>query len=180
MVVAHRSAALSLLAVTFALAGPAAICAQAAPETRPALFSRLTDCRQLVDGAARLACYDAVTGELDRAEAKGDIVVVDREQARRVRSQAFGFSMPSLSLFERGEPREALETVTGRLAVARKDGNGKWSVRLEDGAVWTQVDSAIVMFQPRPGMEVKVRRAALGSYMLSMNGRPGFRARRVE
>jgi len=27
---------------------------------------------------------------------------------------------------------------------------------------------------------VKVRRAALGSYMLSMDGRAGFRARRVE
>ena len=175
-----RCAALSILLVTGALAAPEVGFAQASAETRPALFGRLTDCRKLADNTARLACYDRVTGDLERAEAQGDIVVVDREQARKVRSQAFGFAMPSLSLFERGEAREALETVTGRLAAARKDGNGKWTVRLEDGAVWTQIDSAIVMFQPRPGMEVKVRRAALGSYMLSINGRAGFRARRVE
>lgn len=173
-------ATLSILLVTGVSAAPGDGLSEAASETRPALFNSLTDCRKLADNTARLACYDGVTGDLERAEAKGDIVVVDREQARKVRSQAFGFSMPSLSLFERGEGREAIETVTGRLASARKDGNGKWSVRLEDGAVWTQVDSAIVMFQPRPGMPVKVRRAAMGSYMLSLDGRPGFRARRVE
>ena len=30
-------------------------------------------------------------------------MVVDRDQARQVRRQAFGFSLPSISLFEKGE-----------------------------------------------------------------------------
>ena len=50
----------------------------------------------------RLACFDAAAARLDEAEKKGDIVVVDRRQAQEVRRQAFGFTLPSLTLFDRG------------------------------------------------------------------------------
>lgn len=154
--------------------------AQPKPEARSAVLQALVDCRKLTDAAARLACYDQATVALDQAEAKGDIVVVDREQARKVRRQAFGFSMPSLSLFERGESQEELESADGVVAVARMNGAGKWVIKLADGAVWTQIDSNAIFREPKPGMAVKIRQASMGSFLMSIDNQRGVRARRSE
>ncbi|MFN3523385.1 MAG: hypothetical protein ACK4YQ_14155 [Phenylobacterium sp.] len=157
--------------------GPAA--AQPAA-TRAEIFQRLIDCRKLGDDAQRLACYDAQAAAVDQAEAKGDIVVVDRQQADQVRRQAFGFTLPSLSLFDRGEAPEKIDSVTGVVKSARMGGDGKWVVELQDGAVWAQTDSERLMRDPAPGMEAKIRRAAMGSYMMNLGGQRAVRARRVE
>lgn len=154
--------------------------AQPKPEGRAALVQTLSDCRKLTEDAARLACYDSATAALEQAEAKGDIVVVDREQARTVRRQAFGFSLPSLSMFERGEEKEQVDSVTGKIASARQDGTGKWILRLEDGAVWQQIDVQELSLYPKAGQSVTVRKATLGSFMASVEGRRAFRVRRVE
>lgn len=158
--------------------GSAALAAPTAPR-RAVTVQRLADCRKVADNVARLACYDAVAAEIDQAEAKGDIVVVDREQARGVRRQAFGFHMPAITLFERGERPEEVNTVTGTVSAARVNAAGKWVVRLEDGAVWSQVDTSEVPFPPKPGMPVRIRKASLGSYMMTV-GKVSFRAHREE
>ncbi|WP_395671940.1 hypothetical protein [Phenylobacterium sp.] len=174
MVLAKRGA---LAAVFMALAGHAA--AQEAP-AGSALVQQLTDCRKLTADAARLACFDAATAALAQAEAKGEIVVVDRAQAQAVQRQAFGFSLPSLSLFDRGPAQGPVDSVTGKVAQARTDANGKWIVRLVEGGTWAQVDSATVMRPLRPGMEVRISRASLGSFQMSVGGQRAFRARRTE
>lgn len=176
MTIMRTAMTLGLLAVGAA----SAAAAQPKPETRAAVVQALMDCRKVSGEAARLSCYDAAATALDEAEAKGDVVVVDREQARNVRRQAFGFSMPSITLFERGEAREDLENVTGVVTSARRSTTGKWTVRLEDGAVWTQVDSAVLMQNPKPGMTARIRRASLGSFMMTIDGKSSFRAHRVE
>jgi hypothetical protein len=163
-----------------AMFGSAAALAQPKGEGRAAIVQKLADCRKVTEDAARLACYDQAAAALDQAEAKGDIVVVDRDQARKVRRQAFGFTLPSLSLFEKGETQEELENVTGEVDVARQDGAGKWIVKLKDGAVWAQVDSNELFKTPKSGMTVKVRKASLGSYLMVIDNQRAFRARRVE
>jgi hypothetical protein len=154
--------------------------AQPKAEPRSAMLQKLVDCRKITDEAGRLSCYDQATAALDQAEAKGDIVVVDREQARKVRRQAFGFSMPSLSLFERGETQEEIQNVAGVVAEARVNNAGKWVIKLEDGAVWVQVDANDLHRNPKPGMTVKIRQASLGSYLMSIDNMGAFRARRSE
>lgn len=154
--------------------------AQPKPESRAAIVQRLMDCRKVSDDAGRLACFDQATAALDQAEAKGDVVIVDREQARQVRRQAFGFSLPSLSLFEKGETQEDLENVTGAVDSARQNSAGKWVIKLQDGAVWTQVDSNDLHRTPKAGMPVKVRQASMGSFLMSIDGGGAFRVRRVE
>jgi hypothetical protein len=116
----------------------------------------------------------------DQAEAKGDIVVVNREQARTVRRQAFGFTLPSMSLFERGEKPEEINTVQAKVAAVRQNGAGKWVVRFEDGAVWVQVDSNEINPDPQPGEAAEIHRASLGSYMLVLPHHRSFRAHRQE
>ncbi len=150
------------------------------PPSRAAIVDKLMDCRKLTDDAGRLACYDQAAGALETAEAKGDVVIVDREQARQVRRQAFGFSMPSLSLFEKGETQEDLENVAGTLDSARQNNAGKWVIKLQDGAIWTQVDANELHRTPKAGATVKIRQAAMGSFIMSIDGGGGFRVRRVE
>jgi len=150
------------------------------PEGRASELQRLIDCRKIADNTARLACFDAAAAAMDQAEAKGDIVVVNREQARKVRRQAFGFTLPSLSLFDRGEKPEELDNVAGVVAAARQNGAGKWVVRLEDGAVWTQVDSNELPTDPKVGDAVTIHKAALGSYMLILPHHHSFRAHREQ
>jgi hypothetical protein len=173
----------TLLATTLA-AGPAAIAAPLpaglAANGRAQVIQRLADCRKLTDGPARLACYDEAAAGLEQAEAKGDIVVVDREQARKVRRQAFGFSLPSLALFEKGEKQEDIESTTGTVAAARQNAARKWVVRLEDGAVWTQVDATELFADPKVGDPVRIKKGALGSYLMMIGKNAGIKAHRAE
>lgn len=168
-------------AVLLAAAG---LTAQAAPEVKPegraAVLQKVIDCRKLADGAARLACYDAAVTSLDQAEAKGDVVVVDREQARKVRRQAFGFSLPSISLFERGESKEQIENIASTVRSARQNGAGKWVVELADGGTWLQVDNNELFSDPKPGQPVKVRHASLGSFLMTIGNGSAIRVHRIE
>jgi len=164
----------ALAAVPLAAAPPAAIKA----EGRAKALQHLIDCRKIADSAQRLACFDEAAAAIDQAEAKGDIVVVDREQARKVRRQAFGFSLPSISLFERGEKPEEIATLEGKIAAARQSSPGKWTIRLEDGGTWTQIDTNDVPNDPKVGDTVTIRRAAMGSYIMSLGHHFAIRVHR--
>ena len=155
--------------------------AQTKPPGRTAIVQALTDCRKLTDDAARLACYDKAAGAFDQAEAKGDIVVVDREQATAVRRQAFGFTLPSLSLFDRGDKgqkAEPLDRVSGTLARAYRQSSGRWVMELEDGAVWTQTDIEDLPRGAKTGSKVEIRKAAMGSFFINVDGQRAIRASR--
>ncbi len=177
MTVLHSRPALAAL-VVLALAGSAA--AQTKPPSRAAVLQGLLDCRSRTDNADRLACYDAAASAMDVAERKGDIVVVDREQAKTVRRQAFGFALPSMALFEKGETVEKIESVAGTVASAQQQPNGKWLIKLSDGASWAQTDAEPINRAPRSGMTVEIKSAAMGSYLMSVGGQRSVRARRVE
>ena len=171
----------ALILLAGALVAPPITAAPAAKAVgRAAELQKLIDCRKIADNTQRLACFDAAAASFDQAEAKGDIVVVDREQARKVRRQAFGFSLPSITLFERGEKPEEIENVQGVVAAARLNGSGKWVIRLDDGAVWTQIDSADLGTDPKAGEAVTIHKAALGSFMLSLPHHRSFRAHREQ
>jgi hypothetical protein len=167
-----------------ALAAPLLLLA--APPPKPPVPARakelqtLIDCRKVTDPTQRLACFDQASAALDQAETKGDIVVVDREQARKVRRQAFGFTMPSITLFERGEKPEAIDSAEGTITSVRKTLGGKWEFKLEDGATWIQVDLAEIPIDPKPGQKVKIKRASMGSYMMTVGNQRAVRVRREE
>lgn len=150
----------------------------AEPQGRAAALKQLLDCRTIADNAARLTCYDTQAGAFDQAEAKGDIVVVDREQARAVRRQAFGFTLPSMSMFDRGEAPEDVGKVSLKIESARRGGDGKWLFVLEGGQVWRQIDTTELTRTPKPGGTATVSRAALGSYKLNIGGATAIRVHR--
>lgn len=174
-----RTKAGAIALVTLAVAGSAF--AQAKPENRASVFQSLLDCKAKTDAAERLACFDAATASLGAAEKKGDIVVVDREMATAARRQAFGFNLPSLDIFKGSEEKpEEAQTLTAAVERAYRGGDGKWVFELEGGAVWAQNDNEPVNREPRGDSKVEIRKAAMGSYFLKLDGQRAVRARRVK
>ncbi len=170
------------LTLTAALAfGAGEASAQPKGRDRAAIVQKLIDCRTLSDNAARLACYDTTAAALDVAEAKGEIVVVEKEQMKAVRKQAFGFSLPSLSLFDRGEKGEAaepLDRITATLSGAYRNSAGKWVLELEDGAVWVQTDTEPLPRGAKKGSAIEIRKASMGSFFVNVDKQRAIRATR--
>jgi hypothetical protein len=162
-------------AAVLALAADGTAMAAKPPTTAPAVQA-VVDCRKIEDGAQRLACYDAATDALTKATSSGDLVTLDRQQRRAVRRQGFGFTLPALAMFDAGE--KADDSIDETLASARQDAEGKWTFVMQDGAVWRQIDDEFLSRKPHPGSAVVIRKAMIGSFMLSVDKQPGVRAHR--
>ena len=151
-------------------------------QEQPELFQALVRCRAITEDAARLQCFDAASAALAQAAERRELVVVSREQVRESRRRLFGLALPRLPIFGGGDDaREDPEEITqleGTVANASQDGYGHWAVRLQDHSLWVQVDDNVLALRPRPGQPVLIRRAALGSYVMRVNGQPGIRVRR--
>lgn len=171
---------LGLLALAGVLAAGPAIAAEPKAESRAAVIQSLLDCKAKSDPTERLACYDAAAGVIDAAEKKGDIVVVDREQAQAARRQAFGFSMPSLEIFNRtnAKPEDA-DRIESVVENAYRGGDGKWVFELEGGAVWSLYDQVDLARTPKKGTKVEIRKGGVGGFFLKPEGATGMRAKRV-
>jgi hypothetical protein len=176
-----RSGAAAVAAVfvltTWAEPAPAAT----KPAARAPELQAVIACRSLTDRDARLACFDAAAAKLDEAESSGQVVVVNKEQAREVRRDVFGLQLPSLDIFGRrgaaavGEDVDKLEST---IKTASLGGDGRWVLELDTGAVWRQVDDSSMATPPHAGSKVEIRRAAMGSFFIRIDGHPGFRAHR--
>jgi hypothetical protein len=159
---------------------PAAAHAQPAQAQRPELFEALVRCRTITNDAERLTCFDRAAASLQEAAERRDLVVVDRQQVRESRRRLFGLPLPRLPIFGGGDDddEEEIRQIDSLVASAYQHGNGQWVVRLEDGSTWAQTDDNLIAGRPRPGQPVRVTRAALGTYMMRVNGQPGVRVRR--
>jgi len=165
--------------IILAIAAPAN--AADMPRETPQVFKSLLDCRALTDGTARLACYDAQVTALASAEEKQDVVVVDRKQIRQARRSLFGLALPKIDLFggEDKEDQEGFEEIETTIKSAARTSEGRWSFVLEDGAKWVQAETKTLPRDPRAGFKIKIRRAALGSFVANIEGQNGTRVRRM-
>ncbi len=145
---------------------------------RAAQVQTVLDCRAIADSTPRLACFDAAVAAMAEAETKGDLLTMDREQRREVRRQAFGLTLPSLSIFDRGEKGDDAERITTKVVSASQNAGGKWLVELEGGARWRQIDDTDLFKTPHPGSVAVVKRGTLGSYFIKIDGDSAFRAHR--
>jgi hypothetical protein len=161
--------------VAVGAAGAAVAKPQSAPTNAP-VVQAVVDGRKIEDPSQRLACYDNAVSALTSAQQSGDLVTLDRKQRQAVRKQAFGFTLPTLSMFDTGE--KEVDRIDETLASAHQIGQGRWVFQMQDGAVWRQIDDEFLSREPHPGSAIVIRRAMMGSYMLSVDGQPGVRAHR--
>lgn len=151
------------------------------PQERPEIFNQLVACRSVNDDARRLACYDAQVSAIDTAEARKDVVVVDKTQIKKAKKTLFGLSLPNLAIFDddkasgEADVREIESTIKSASPVSGRD---RWIIVLEDGARWMQTESKALAREPRPGMPIRIRKAAMGSFMANVDGQTAIRVRR--
>jgi hypothetical protein len=144
-------------------------------------FSR---CRGLETPVAQLDCFQNATSALESAVKTKDVTILDRQDIRKARRSLFGFTLPRIGLFSRGdrdsEPddRQEFEELNTSIASLRQIANGRVEMRLaEDDAVWITTDP--MPFPPKPGAKIRIRKGALGNYFLMAEGSRSVRGVRL-
>jgi hypothetical protein len=174
-----RTAAVA--AVLLLSGGADAAPAKVKEQQRAAVLQAVVECRAIKDREARLNCFDAAAAKLDEAEASGQVVVVEKQQIQTVKREAFGLTLPSLDLFGRSAKSAAavdVDRVTETVKTARRGPDNRWVVELETGAVWRQIDENEIARDPRPGSKVEIKKAALGSFVMKVDGQSAVRVHR--
>ncbi len=148
-------------------------------QSRPPVFEELVNCRAIADPAARLTCYDAKVAAIDEAEKKDELVLADKTAMKEARQGLFGFSIPKLKIFGNDGKEDEKFELTAKIDSAYQASYGKWTIVLDSGARWVQIDTTVMRKDPQRGMEIKIRAAAMGSYFANVEGQRAIRMRRV-
>jgi hypothetical protein len=166
------------------MSAPVAAVAARDEKSAGAALAPLLECRKLTDATARLGCFDTQAAVLDSATSKHEVVVIDAAEARRVKRSLFGFNVPDLNLLggkregAGAEQREEETELRATIAQASQRSNGRWFFVLDDGATWVQVDSIQFRADPKPGDAIRIRKAAMGSYLANVNKQLAVRVQR--
>mgnify|MGYP006950286295 CR=1 FL=1 len=155
------------------------------PAPRPT--EGIYQCAAIADDTARLACFDKAVGDLKTAETAGKVRTVDVATIEKLERESFGFSLPSLSqVFGRNEDagkpltQEVDEVTLPIASISVNRVTRKAQITLENGQVWEQIDSEeIPRSKIRKAKEATIRKAAFGSFLMTIGGGSGIRVRRV-
>jgi hypothetical protein len=146
---------------------------------RAEVLQKLIDCRSIPADAERLACFETQTARIDAAEAKRDLVVIDRDQATKARKESFGLPAKPLVVGSAPALGEGVTDVTSKIKTARLLNTNRWLFVLEDGARWYQAESKSLR-DPKPGQSIRIRKASLGGFLANIDGQTATRVRRVD
>ena len=173
---------ISAWAAAACLTLPTASTAAPKPEKtgQAAILKALADCRAIGDSTERLACFDKASADMVQAETSGAVVVIDRQQIREARRQAFGFDLAALNFFNRGLSTDEANSLTDEISAVSQRADGKWMLTLKSGATWRQVENDPPNRDPHPGSQVLIKRAALGSFVMKIDGQVAIKVKRVE
>jgi hypothetical protein len=146
---------------------------------RADVLQKLINCRAIPNDAERLACYEAQTAKIDDAEAKRDLVIIDRDQATKARKEGFGLPARPLVVGTPPSLGEGVSDVTAKIRTAKLLSTKRWLIVLDDGARWYQAESKTIR-DPKPGQSVRIRKASLGGFLANIDGQPATRVRRID
>jgi hypothetical protein len=146
---------------------------------RAEVLQKLIDCRAIPNDAERLACFERQTALIDDAEAKRDLVVIDRDQATKARKESFGLPAKPLIVGQAPALGEGVTDVTSKIRTAKLLNSKRWLFVLEDGARWYQAESKSIR-EPKPGQSIRIRKASLGGFLANIDGQPATRVRRLD
>ncbi len=175
----RTSQIMGLVLVSMMALGPASARDDKEAElARPKLFDDVVACREITDEKTRLACYDQKVAALDEAQKKEEIILTDKAAVKEAKRGLFGFSIPKLKIF--GSDDEGVSEIETTIASASLPNGGKLTITLEDGARWLQIDTQAVFRAPKAGTKVRIRKAAMGSYFVNIDGARAIRMKRID
>lgn len=141
-------------------------------------FAALNQCQSIRDTTERLACFDLAARDINAAMRAGELVVIDRAQAEEASRQNFGSSIATVDRLMPPRDGQRIDAIETTLVRASQIADGRWVFVLADGSVWNQIDTDRARLRPSPGTPVRVRRALLGSFLLTVGDSAAFRVRR--
>ncbi|AHB10899.1 hypothetical protein [Zymomonas mobilis] len=155
------------------------------------LFDKLLACRSLNDDISRLHCFDENIKALDDANTHHDILVVDREAIVARQKQSFGFAPPVLALPKKENAYshsikkdqaadDVIHEITDKASFVSQDSEGHWIIGFSNGARWRQIDDQTVPNEPHVGSVVRLRKAALGSFVANIDKQSAIKMRRIQ
>ena len=101
-------------------------------------------------------------------------------QGAGARGEAHAFRIgaaPYQAVRRRGRCRRChADRIQDRVGAGGSEG---WTIWLADGSIWRQADTNPIYRTPKPGLDVIVKRAALGSYIMRVGGSPGVKVKRI-
>lgn len=158
---------------------PAVASAKDAPKPpTPAVVSRVVACASVADPQQRLSCYDREVAAMNQAEKSGELVAMDRNQVRKTKRSLFGLALPDLGVF--GDSEDGDSSIETTLRSVGQNPDGKYVFDLAEGGRWVQLDSRNFIIDPKAGQPIRIRRAAMGSYMANVNKQTAIRVRRIQ
>ena len=139
----------------------------------------VTACRAIEDAEDRLACFDAASQSLEAATESKEVVVVERAEVEKTKRKRFGLSIPDFGIFSRSDDDATrVDQVDSTLTSAKPFGYRRWEFALADGSVWETIETSSRL-RPRKGDTIQIERAALGSFLATIDDSPAVRVRRV-
>ena len=158
-----------------------AVAAAAAAPAATVSVSELAHCAAIVAVDPRLACYDALavaTLQPPAAPAATKAAAATHNRCSRRRGRAAPAAAGAFGMSTHAPPTEqATQLISARVVSASADHSGNVFVVLDNGQTWTYLDAT---GPPQPGGAVTIRRASLGSYLLTAPSRHTFRAQRTQ
>jgi hypothetical protein len=172
-----------------------AIPVQADP-ARDAL-AEVAKCADIAAATERLACYDKAAGTAKTAmaaapvqqaavepESEGGVLEWFGLSERKPVVKAEDFGKPPAPVEAKQDGPKEITEISSTVIEFAKNAYGKSLFVLENGQIWKQVEGDTVDVRPpRPDepMKVKIEKAFMGSFSLSVDGRNGIvKVRRVK
>ena len=149
---------------------------------RTAMMAR---CATIGDKSARLACYEA-------AQRGGPVAMPAPSSGQapmpaaapgyastptRASGDAFGLDN---SREHRRRDNDGPSQVKARAVAATDDGLGYWTIRLDNGASWKLVERDSLFRPPSRNDAVRIRKGALGGYLMDVDHQPAVRVVRID
>lgn len=145
-------------------------------------LEELKNCQEIVDSAARLACFDRAVATMVAATEQGELQLVDQDAVTKTRRRLFGFSLPDLGIFSGGDGEDdELEMLESTITKVRYSRSDAFVFQIEEGDAWWRIQNAPSRLRRvEPGDTVVFKKASLGSYFIRINGQIGVKGRRFQ
>lgn len=145
---------------------------------RPKVYTDIVACRSITDAAARLQCFDTATQALETATANKQVVMLDQGEVRMAKKSLFGFALPNIPFFGESAEDQAndFKEIEGALANVQALAYGQYQFTVDGAGTWQTTEGTLAFL--KNGKKFKIKRAAMGSFMLVLDNK-GIRVKRV-
>jgi len=170
--------------LTTAVAMAAALVALDAPALAQGnLPDQLQVCARISSKSARLECYDSVAAAARQdSVAPGALAPSSAPPAPGVPAPPATSSFGAEQI-ARPIPASPADAEPGEIEIAvvsaRDNGLNMWQFSLSDGAIWRMTERVANFRPPAPNETVRIKRGALGGYLLRVGQQASVRVERV-